>query len=342
MKAPMTSLAAVLALPALVLAGAANAQGVAEFYAGKRLVIVVGSAAGSGYDAYARLLSRHLGAHIPGAPQIVVQNMPGGGGLTAANYLYNIAVANGTVIGGLQRGLLISPLVMPEGVKYDVGKFRWLGSTNAETGVVAAWHTAPHRSIADVMTTEMVVGGSGPQTDSETTPRAYNRILGAKFRVVSGYESTSPILLAMERGEVQGIGNSSWSNWTTGFARYLKDGQVRLLLQSGLDRNPDLPDVPMALDLAKTPEARQSLELLLAPNKIGRPFVAPPGAPADRVAALQAAFEATMRDPALLAEAKAQNMEISPVTGGYIEQTAARLTAFPADVVKSAAAAIQP
>jgi tripartite-type tricarboxylate transporter receptor subunit TctC len=335
-----TFLGAVVA--SLIASAAVHAQSPDAFYKGKRVTIEVGSAAGSGYDAYARLVARHMTNHLPGNPSVVVQNLPGGGGLTSANHLYNVVARDGTTIGSVQRGLLISPLIMPDGVKYDVTKFRWLGSTNAESGVVAVWHTAPFQTISDVMQHEMVVGGSGPYTDSETTPRAYNRILGTKFKIVSGYESTAPVLLAMERGEVQGIGNSSWSNWTTTYAHYLKDKTVRLLLQSGPDKNPDLPDVPMAMDLAKTEADRQALDLLLAPNKIGRPFVAPPEVPQDRIAALRAAFDATVADPTLRAEAKAQNMDISPVTGTYIEQTVARLYALPAAVVKRASEAIQP
>jgi tripartite-type tricarboxylate transporter receptor subunit TctC len=327
---------------AVAIGNPAKAQPADEFYKGKRITIVVGSAAGSGYDAYARLLARHMSKHIPGNPLLIVQNMPGGGGLTAANHLYNVATGDGTIIGSIQRGLLISPLVMPDGVKYDVKKLRWLGSTNAETGVVAVWHTAPHRTIADLMDRELIIGGSGPYTDSESTPRAYNRILGTKFRIVSGYESTAPVLLAMERGEVDGIGNSSWSNWTTMFARYLKDKTVRILLQSGLEKNPDLPDVPLSLDVAKTEADRQALKLLLAPNQIGRPFVTPPAVPTDRVQVLRSAFEETVRDTALLAEAKAQNMDISPVTGQYIEETVAYLFSLPTAVIQTARVAIQP
>ena len=320
----------------------ASAQSNDQFYAGKRINIVVGSAAGSGYDAYARLLGRHIGRHIAGAPTITVQNMPGGGGLTAANYLYNVAPNDGTVIGSIQRGLLISPWVMPEGVKYDVQKIAWIGSTNAETGVVAAWHTAPQKTIADLAATPLIVGGSGPQTDSETTPRAYAKILGLKFRIVSGYESTGPILLAMERGEVHGIGNSSWSNWTTSFAHYLKENKVNILMQSGLEPNPELPGVPLALDLAKTPQARAALELLLTPNKIGRPFAAPPRTPETRVAILRNAFDATMSDPAFLAEAKSQNMEISPTNGAFIEAMASKLKDLPSETTQLAREAIKP
>ena len=325
-----------------ILAAHAFAQATEPFYAGKRVNIVVGSAAGSGYDAYTRMLGRHLGRHLPGNPTITIQNMPGGGGLTAANYLYNVAPADGTVIGSIQRGLLISPWVMPEGVKYDVEKIAWIGSTNAETGVVAAWHTVPHKSAQDLFITELIVGGSGPQTDSESTPRAYAKLLGMKFRIVSGYESTGPVLLAMERGEVQGIGNSSWSNWTTGYAHYLKDNKVKILLQSGLEANPELPGVPLALDLAKSPATRAALELLLTPNKIGRPFAAPPAVPADRLAMLRKAFDETIKDPAFLAEAKSQNMEISPTDGAYIQSTARRLRELPAEVTQMARDAIKP
>ena len=320
----------------------AFAQGNEPFFAGKRINIVVGSAAGSGYDAYTRMLGRHLGRHLLGNPTITIQNMPGGGGLTAANYLYNVAPADGTVIGSIQRGLLISPWVMPEGVKYDVEKIAWIGSTNAETGVVAAWHTVPHNTAQDLFTTQLIVGGSGPQTDSETTPRAYAKLLGMKFKIVSGYESTGPVLLAMERGEVQGIGNSSWSNWTTGFAHYLKDNQVKILLQSGLEANPELPGIPLALDLAKSQETRAALELLLTPNKIGRPFAAPAAVPKDRIALLRKAFDETMKDPAFLAEAKSQNMDISPSDGAYIQSTAHRLRELPAAVTKMALDAIKP
>jgi tripartite-type tricarboxylate transporter receptor subunit TctC len=327
---------------AITAASGAGAQPADAFYKGKRITIVVGSAAGSGYDAYARLLARHMSKHIPGNPLLIVQNMPGGGGLTAANHLYSVAGGDGTTIGSIQRGLLISPLILPDGVRYDVNKLRWLGSTNAETGVVAVWHTAPHLTIADVMEKEMIVGGSGPYTDSETTPRAYNRILGTKFRIVSGYESTAPVLLAMERGEVQGIGNSSWSNWTTMFAHYLKEKTVRLLLQSGLDKNPDLPDVPLVLDFAKTDADRQALKLLLAPNEIGRPFVVPPSVPADRLQVLRTAFEEAMHDNALIEEAKAHNMDISPVTGKHIEDTVAYLYSLPTSVIRTVREAIQP
>ena len=337
----MKRLALVISLIAATVTSA-SAQTGQPFFAGKRINIVVGSAAGSGYDAYTRLLGRHLARHIAGNPAITVQNMPGGGGLTAANYLYNVAPADGTVIGSIQRGLLISPWVMPEGVKYDVEKIAWIGSTNAETGVVAAWHTVPHKSIQDLFTTPLIVGGSGPQTDSETTPRAYSKILGLKFQVVSGYESTGPVLLAMERGEVQGIGNSSWSNWTTSYAHYLADKTVRILLQSVLEANPELPGVPLALDLAKTEGAKSALTLLLTPNKIGRPFAAPPGVPEDRIATLRKAFDDTMRDPAFLSEAKSQNMEISPTDGAYIQATAQRLRALPPEVAQMARDAIKP
>lgn len=333
-----------LTLAALAVVGAmssASAQGVADFYKDRRITVVVGSDAGSGYDAYARLLARHMGDHIPGRPNLIVQNMPGGGGLTAANYLYNVAPRDGVVIGGMQRGIIILPLTAPAGVKFDAQKIQWIGSTTAESGVVAVWHTAPHKTIADVTEREIIIGGSGPATDSETLPRVYNKTLGTRFRIVSGYKSTGAILLAVERGEVQGIGNSSWSNWQTTFSHYLKDGRVTLLMQAGLERNAELPNVPFALDLAKTAQDRQILELFLAPNTIGRPFAAPPETPPERVAALRAAFDAMVTSDAFVADAKKANMDLSPVSGDFIQRTLERLFATPPDILAQARAAIE-
>jgi tripartite-type tricarboxylate transporter receptor subunit TctC len=241
----------------------------------------------------------------------------------------------------MQRGVIILPLTAPAGVKFDPQKIQWIGSTTAESGVVAVWHTAPHKNISDVVEREIIIGGSGPATDSETLPRVYNKTLGTKFRIVSGYKSTGAILLAVERGEVQGIGNSSWSNWQTSFSHYLRDGRVSVLMQAGLERNPEIPNVPFALDLAKSPQDRQILELFLAPNTIGRPFAAPPETPADRVAALRSAFDAMVKDGAFVADAKKANMDLSPVSGIFIQQTLERLFATPPDILVQARAAIE-
>jgi tripartite-type tricarboxylate transporter receptor subunit TctC len=245
------------------------------------------------------------------------------------------------MIGGMQRGVIILPLTAPVGVKFDSQKFQWIGSTTAESGVVAVWHTAPHKTIADVIDHEIIIGGSGAATDSETLPRVYNKTLGTKFRIISGYKSTGAILLAVERGEVQGIGNSSWSNWQTAFSHYLRDGRVSVLMQAGLDRNPELPNIPFALDLARSLQDRQILELFLAPNTIGRPFAAPPETPPDRVAAMRAAFGAMVNDKAFIADAKKANMDLSPVSGIFIQQTLERLSATPMDVLAQARAAIE-
>lgn len=318
-----------------------GAQAQEAFYKDKRLTIIVGSAAGSGYDAYARLMARNIGRHLPGAPTVVVQNMPGGGGLTSANYLYNVAAKDGTVIGALQRGMIISPLTAPQGVQYDARKFAWLGSTTSETGVIAVWHTAPHQTIQDVLARELMVGGSGPATDSETLPRVYNEAIGARIKIVSGYKSTNEVLLAMERGEVQGIGNSSWSNWRAGFSHYLSDKKVRILMQAGLKKHPELTDVPLVLDLARDSAGRQMLELFLAPLTIGRPFAAPPGLPAARVADLRGAFDNMLADPQFVADASKANLEISAVSGSFIDEALKRLYAMPKEVVTAASKAIE-
>jgi tripartite-type tricarboxylate transporter receptor subunit TctC len=321
-----------------ILHGAAQAQD--AFYKDKRLTIIVGSAAGSGYDAYARLMARHIGRRLPGAPGVIVQNMPGGGGLSSANYLYNVAPKDGTVISALQRGMLISPLTAPQGVQYDPRKFTWLGSTTSETGVIAVWHTSPHQTIQDVLAHELLVGGSGPATDSETLPRVYSEAIGARIRIISGYKSTNEVLLAMERGEVQGIGNSSWSNWRAGFAHYLSEKKVRILMQAGLKKHPELADVPLVLDLARNSDGRQMLELFLAPLTIGRPFAAPPELSAVRARDLRSAFEKMLIDQQFIDDASKANLEISSVTGSFIDEALERLYAIPKDVLTAASKTI--
>lgn len=319
--------------------GAAQAQD--AFYKDKRLTIIVGSAAGSGYDAYARLMARNFGKHLQGAPSVIVQNMPGGGGLSSANYLYNVASKDGTVVGALQRGMIISPLIAPQGVQFDARKFTWLGSTTSETGVVAVWHTSPHQTIQDVLSHELLVGGSGPATDSETLPRVYSEAIGARIRIISGYKSTNEVLLSMERGEVQGIGNSSWSNWRAGFAHYLSEKKVRILMQAGLKKHSELADVPLVLDLARNSDGRQMLELFLAPLTIGRPFAAPPEIPSARVADLRSAFDKMLADPFFVADASKANLEISAVSGSFIDEALGRLYAIPKEVVEAASKAIE-
>ncbi len=272
-------------------------EDVAKFYAGRNLTVIVGSTTGGGYDFNARTVGRHIARHIPGAPGVIVQNMPGAGSIVATNHVYNVAPQDGSVIGAVQRPIPFEPFFDEKGVRFDVRKINWLGSTTSEVGVVVAWHTAPQRTFDDVLEKEMIVGGNGPATDTELFARALNRELGAKFRIVAGYPGESQIILAMERGEIQGVANWSWNNIPAKHPDWLRDGKIKLLLQLGLRKHPALPDVPLILDLARDADQRKLFETMMQMKELGRPYFVAPGVPADRVAALRAAFSATMKDP---------------------------------------------
>ena len=284
----------------------ARAQAVAEFYKGKTITIVVGSDVGGGYDLTARTLAHHLARHIPGQPSIIVQNKPGASSIVAANYVYEIAPKDGTVIAAVQRPIPFQTLFGDTGVRFDVRKMQWLGSTTNELGVVLAWHTAPQQTFADVFKSEMVIGGTGPATDPELYPRAMNHVLGTKFRIVGGYPGQAQVALAMERGEIQGSGNWSFSDIEKGHPDWITDKKVRFLLQLGLakSQSPFLREVPLVLDVARNDDQRHVFEILMGMKALGRPYFVPPGVPMDRTQALREAFMATLRDTGFLAEAQ--------------------------------------
>ncbi|MDB5649010.1 MAG: tripartite tricarboxylate transporter family receptor [Hyphomicrobiales bacterium] len=321
---------------------AARADAVEDFYTGKTMTIIVGADAGGGYDAQARLMSRHLGRFIPGHPTMIVQNMPGAGSLLAANNLYNIAPRDGTFIGLMQRGVLSSKFTNPQGVRFDLVKFNWVGNLSAETAVVLTWATTPFKTIEDAMKQEMAVGGTGPTIDTETTPRMLNALIGTKFKIISGYPGTTDAVLAMERGEVQGMGDWSWSNVKTRRPDYLRDHKVRVLLQVATQKLPDLPDVPLAMDFVKDPTDRKVMELFLAQKSAARPVVAPPQVPADRMAAIRTAFEKMIVDPVFLKDAASQKIELDPSPAADIEKVITLFANTPDDIGKRLKDAIDP
>jgi tripartite-type tricarboxylate transporter receptor subunit TctC len=307
-----------------------------DFYKGKTITIVVGSTPGGGYDADARVVARHIARHIPGNPTVIVQNMPGARGMTAANYMFNLAKRDGTFMAILEREHLIDAYLIPDGVRYDERKFSWIGSVGSEDGVAFAWHTAPQRTIEDIRRAEFIVGG---YSNSAVLPLIYNSTIGTKFKVIKGYTGSGTVLLAVEKGEVQGIGNYSLSNILAKHADWIKKDQIRILFQSGAKRNPALPDVPLALDFALSEEKRQVLHLWLAPNEVARPFAMPPEVPAARLQTLRQAFMALFEDPAFLAEANSLGMVIDPKDGEYIHKTVIDLRALPPNVIAAAKAA---
>ena len=313
-----------------------QADAVADFYKGKTVTIYIGYSAGGGYDTYARTIGRTIGKHIPGNPKIIAKNKPGAGSLRLANELYNTLPKDGTAIATFGRGMPMEPLFGNKKAKFDASKFTWLGSANNEVSVCVAWHESPIQTLDDFLTKEMIVGGTGPGADTDIFPKVLNAVIGTKLRLVTGYPGGTDINLATERGEVMGRCGYSWSSLKSRFPQWLTGKKVQILLQMSTAKHPELPDVPFVMDLAKTDRDRKVLELVFARQAWGRPFVAPPGLPADRAKALQAAFVATMKDPGFLKDAKKQKLEIAPISGEKIGQLIAQLYASPKDIIEAA------
>jgi tripartite-type tricarboxylate transporter receptor subunit TctC len=329
-------LAACIAVLGLLWHGSPAAA--ADFYAGKDITLYVGSPAGGPYDAYARLLARHLGRNIPGHPNIVVQNMPGASGRRLMGFMSNLAPKDGTVIAAPQRAVAFDPLLGVDS-HFDANAMAWIGSANNETNVCVVWHTSPIQTIEDVKSREMVVGTSGPSSTDAIYPNLMNYLFGMKFKVVTGYKGAPETHLAMERGEVDGRCGISWDTLVSLNADWLRDKKVRLLVQIALVKEPALPDVPWVFDMAKTEEARQILAFWTAPDEIGRPLVAPPDLPAERIALLRRAFDATMQDPMLRADAAAMKLAVNSISGEQVQALIRQIYATPPDVVAEAALA---
>src|SRR5919109_8059 len=303
----------IVAAAVVLSASAASAQNPAEFYKGKNVDLYIGYSVGGGYDVYARLLARHMGKHIPGNPTVVPKNMEGAGSLRLANWLYNVAPKDGTAFGIIGRGTGFDPLLGKKGAQFDASKFNWIGSANNEVSVCVAWHTTGIKKIEELYGKELTVGGTGASADTDQFPRVTNGVLGTKFRVITGYPGGNDIGLAMERGEVNGRCGWSWSSVKSTHPQWVEQKKINILVQLALAKHPDLPDVPLIVDLAKNDEQKQVLRIIFARQVMGRPFLAPPNVPQDRVAALRTAFMETMKDKDFLAEAEKAQLEITPV-----------------------------
>jgi tripartite-type tricarboxylate transporter receptor subunit TctC len=322
-----------LVLPMLAATLPAQAQeSPAEFYKGKTVRLIVGIGVGSGYDINARALARHLSKHIPGNPTIIVQNQPGAGSLTMTNQMYAAGPFDGTVIGASFNGLPTAPLLQPNGVRFESGKINWIGSTNRETQTMYVWHTVPIKTLDDLRTKEMLVGAQAPGSTQYDYPMLGRTLFDQKYKVVTGYKSTSDINLAMERGEVHGT-LANWSTVKTLNLKQYEDKLIRILMVWGAREHPELKGVPLVTSLAKTPEQQQALQLALARLEFGRPFFMPPNVPADRVNAIRRAFDATMKDKEYLAEADQLKLEIDPMSGDDIAKMLDQIAKTPADVV---------
>jgi tripartite-type tricarboxylate transporter receptor subunit TctC len=326
------------ALAAAVTTQPARSAGVEDFYKGKTVSLLIGYSVGGGYDAYARLLARHLGKHIPGSPSVVPQNMTGAGSLKAANYVYSVAPKDGSVIGTFSRSMGIAPLI--DKAEFDSTKFTWLGSVTDEVSLCVARHDAPVKTFSELLVTPTTFGAEGAGSDPNIFASFYRNVLGAKIKVVTGYPGTNEIQLAVERGEVDGLCGLSWSTLKGRYPHWLKERKAHILVQAGIKKQPELPDIPSASDLAKATDQTQILKLLLIGQAMARPFAAPPGIPADRRAALIAAFERTTADPDFLAEAERLNFEVNPVSANQLDALLAEAYATPKDVIAKAAKAM--
>ena len=334
-------ISALLSAICICAAAPANAQGdVAAFYKGKQLRMIVGSAVGGGYDLFARIVARHIIHHIPGHPSMIVQNQPSAGGVVMTNQLYSQGPKDGTVIGVPINGLPTAPLLQ-SGTQFDATRLIWIGSTNREAYVAFVWHTAPVERIAELTSKEVVVGATTPGTTMVDFPLLVNDVLGFKFKVVRGYQGTPQINLAIERGEVQGMGGLGWASVKAQTPHWISEKKIKVLAQYGFKRYAELPDVPTMLELAKSEPDRQAMTMLFARTEYGRPYFLPPDVPAERVQALRRAFDATMRDSSFIADAARLQLEIDPMTGEEVQALVARLSNTPPDIVARVRAALE-
>ncbi len=300
---------------------AASAQSKPPFYQGKQIELDINSSVGGGYDLYARLLARHMGKYIPGDPTIVPKNMVGASGLRLANWLASAAPRDGTVIGAVSRATAFEPLLGNKNAQYDGTKFAFIGSGNDEVSVCVTWHTSGVATFQDALQRMVTVGAAGTVgDDTYQFPALLNRMFGAKFKIVRGYPGGNEINLAMEQGEVQGRCGIPWSTVKATRRDWIDDKKVNFLMQFSLAKHPDLPDVPLVTDLAKTDEQRKIVKLIFGRQVMGRPFALPPGVPKERLAELRKAFDATMIDKDYLADAAKMKLEVKPVSGGQIER----------------------
>jgi len=319
----------------------AQADAVSDFYRGKTVTIIVGYTAGGGYDLYARALGRHMGKHLPGNPNFIVQNITGAGSLNAANPLYNVAAKDGTVFATFGRGLPMEPLIGTAKVQFDATKFTWLGSGANEISICATWHTSPVKTWADMLKTSFAVGGEGAGSDPDSYSLLVRNIFGAKLKLVSGYHGTSDIILAIERGEVDGRCGWSWSSIKSTREAWITEKKLNVLVHISDQKAPELAHVPTINDFANDHQ-KQVLRLVTSRQVMGRPFAAPPGVPEDRKQALRAAFEATLKDPAFLDEANKLKLEVNPVSGADVDKLLGELYRAPKDIVEEARKAIAP
>jgi tripartite-type tricarboxylate transporter receptor subunit TctC len=317
----------------------AHAQSVEDFYRGRSVRLTVAAAVGGGADLYARVLARHLGKHIPGHPTFVIQNTPGAAGLLVARQLQNSAPGDGSVVTLLQRNNLLEPLLSERDVGFDPRKVTWLGSLNKDTYLIFSWHTSGVRTVEDAMKKELILGNTGGGNENVTFPLLLNQTVGTKFKLVRGYKGSGDLAIAIERGEVQGRA-ITWTTLRGDHPDWLSEKKVDVVVQFALKRNPDLPEVPSAMEFVKDEKDRRLYQLLFATLEAGRPFAIAKGTPPDRVAALRKAFAELSQDGEFLRELQQRGGSVEYLTGEEVEQLISSIYATPRDVIDRARALV--
>jgi tripartite-type tricarboxylate transporter receptor subunit TctC len=325
---------------ALLVHPAARADPIADFYKGRSISWVLSAGAGGGYSSYAMAFAPYFSAHIPGNPNIVIQNMPGGGGIRAMLYLESVAPKDGSTLGLVHSSVPFAPLYGIKAAAFDPRQMNWIGSIDASTGICVAWHTSGIATWQDLLTKTFVVGGSGAGSQMETMPEMLDKLFSTKIKVISGYKGGNDIYLAMERGEIQGRCGGLISSIKSTRPDWFPEKKVNVPIQIATTRNPIFPDVPTVMELAKDERTKKILQLVLAPLEMDRPILAPPGTPAERVAALRTAFHETMNDPAFIAEAAKDHLEIREISGLRVAQILDDAYAMPPEITKAAASAM--
>ena len=335
MASTLRSLAAA-ALAALAIIPGARAETVEEFYKKTQLSVYVGSGAGGGFDEIARVFSLHFARHLPGQPTPIVKNMPGAGGLLNVNFMYAQAPRDGSAIAAPFNTVFLLPLFGDPAAKFDARKFTWIGSLDKQTGTCVVWHTSDIKTLADASKRDVQVGATGVNATPAIFSNLMNTLFGTRFKVISGY-TTNEMRFALERGETEGICGLAWQTYKAVQPGWIENKQIRPIAQMGLVKNKDLPDTPLAIDLLKDPADRKVFELVVLPQEFGRPFIAPPGIPADRAAAMIKAFSETLTDPAFLADAAKIRLSLDPLTGEEIMRLLDEAHGAPKDVIERAA-----
>lgn len=333
----LSSLLLVGLLP--MLSGAASAQ---DFYQGKTITIVTSTGAGGAYDLMARTISRHLPRHLPGAPTLVIRNMPGGGHTLATNYMFTTAPRDGTHIATVNNSIPLHQVLDGRGVRFDARKFGWIGSTGISNLLTTAWRATGITSMSQAFERQIVTGATGTGSGTYIYPNAMNQLLGTKFKIVMGYKSSAEIDLAMVRGEVEARSGASLAGYLSEHPDWIREGKISILSQIGATREKTLPDVPLLHELARTPEQAQILRLVSSPVLVGRPYFTTPDVPADRLELLRNAFVATMKDPAFLAEVATLSLDLNPMSGQELHKLVEETINTPAELIARAKAIIEP